>query len=111
MAINVIFMSAFIRKSDVSAHFPGGCAAFEKQFLLGEGDNNLYCLSSMSGGELDETLDAITATGFDVDAYVAIGDMMHGPIHQVKGIRFIEIPNPDFFSSWRVEADEEACHE
>ncbi len=65
----------------------------------------------MSGGELDETLDAIKATGFDVEGHIAIGDIMHGPIHQVKGIRLIEIPNPDFFSSWRAEADEEVCHE
>lgn len=44
MTVHVQLLSAFIRKDDIAAHYPGGCEAFDQQHTLGDGDAYLYRL-------------------------------------------------------------------
>ena len=59
MTVQVKFLSAFFRKTDIAAHYPGGCRAFESEQCLGVGDADLYCLVAMSGGDLESALEAV----------------------------------------------------
>ncbi|MFM7343484.1 MAG: hypothetical protein ACKO3Q_12565, partial [Betaproteobacteria bacterium] len=56
MTVQVKFLSAFIRRADVDAHYPGGCAAFEAQHTCAQGDPNLLTLLAMSGQDLEYAL-------------------------------------------------------
>lgn len=111
MSIQLKFMSAVVRKTDVKLHYPGGCTAFESEHLLGREDDELYALFSMSGGELGERIDEIKASGFDTDRFVAIGDMWHGPIKQAPCIRFYVEWTDTIPATWQVDYDPEAGHD
>jgi len=79
MTVEVKFLSALIRKADVAAHYPGGCAAFEQSHLLGTGDEHLYCCLAMSGQDLDVLIEQIHQAGFDTEQFVSMADMWGGP--------------------------------
>ena len=99
MTVHVQLLSAFIRKADIAAHYPGGCEAFEQQHTLGEGDAYLYRMVSMSSEGLGELLDDIEQGGLDVEQFVAIADMWAGPFKEIPNICFTRI-GEDFPARW-----------
>jgi hypothetical protein len=88
MALEVRFLSAFVRKSDISMHYPGGCPAFEQEQLLGRADSALYSLIAMSAADLEAAVSNVARSGFDVNRFVAVADMWQGPIQSVQGVAF-----------------------
>lgn len=110
MTVHVQLLSAFIRKADIAAHYPGGCETFERRHTLGEGDAYLYRLISMSSSELAKLIDEIEQCGFDIEQFVAIADMWAGPFKQIPYIRFTQI-GQDFPPKWIAEAAQEHNHD
>lgn len=109
MTVEVKLLSALIRKADVAAHYPGGCAAFEAKHLLGEGDSHLYRFIAMSGQDLEFSIEQIAQAGLDVDRFVSIADMWGGPFKRVPGIEYVceseaEVPR------WFAHASEDTNH-
>ncbi len=111
MTITLKFLSAVVRKEDVEAHYPGGCAAFEHQHLVGSEDDALYALFDMSSGGIDDRIEELRQRGFDVERYVAVGDMWHGPIRQVPGIRLYAKETGDMFPVWHAVCATEDSHD
>lgn len=109
MTVEVKLLLALIRKADVAAHYPGGCAAFEAKHLLGEGDSHLYRFIAMSGQDLEFSIEQIAQAGLDVDRFVSIADMWGGPFKRVPGIEYVceseaEVPR------WFAHASEDTNH-
>jgi hypothetical protein len=111
MTVQVKFLSAFIRRTDVDAHYPGGCAAFEAQHTCAQGDPQLLTLLAMSGQDLDYALERVAQQGLDTERLVAVADMWAGPLKQAEGIRFYsqpgsgDLPLPTWYAT-----QEEGCH-
>lgn len=103
MALRLKFISAVIRKADIAAHYPGGCPAFESVHAVSSEDDALYALVSMSGSGIEDQFDALRASGFDADRFVALADMWSGPIRQVPGIAFAA-EGDDFPPLWIARA-------
>lgn len=95
MTVEVKFLSAFLRRADVDAHYPGGCVAFEAQHPCAEGDPQLLVLLAMSGQDLEHTLARIATRGLDIHRLVAVADMWAGPLQQAEGIAFTCTPGSD----------------
>jgi hypothetical protein len=109
MTVQVKFLSAFFRKTDIAAHYPGGCRAFESEQFLGVGDADLYCLVAMSGGDLESALDALRTESFDPDAWVALADMWLGPLKHNPHIVFT-VKGDSLPPSWIAQSIEENRH-
>lgn len=109
MTVEVKLLSALIRKADVAAHYPGGCAAFEANHLLGEGDSHLYRLIAMSGQDLESSIEQIAQAGLDADRFVSIADMWGGPFKRVPGIEYV-CETEALLPRWFAHASEEANH-
>ena len=105
MTVQVKFLSAFILRADVDAHYPGGCAAFEAQHTCAQGDPQLLTLLAMSGQDLDYALERVAQQGLDTERLVAVADMWAGPLQQAEGIVFTctpgseDRPMPTWFAS------------
>lgn len=110
MTVHVQLLSAFIRKTDIAAHYPGGCETFEQQHNLGEGDAYLYRLVSMSSEGLGELLDEIEQDGLDIEQFVAIADMWAGPFKEIPNICFTRI-GEDFPATWIAASTQEHNHD
>lgn len=109
MSIPLLFLSAVVRKSDIDSHYPGGCVAFESQYLLAREDDDLYAIVSMSGLELEERLAKIKSDGFDTDRFMAIGDMWLGSLKEVSGIRFYTGQPDTMLPTWHAECEGKAA--
>lgn len=109
MTVEVKLLSALIRKADVTAHYPGGCAAFEAKHLLGEGDSHLYRLIAMSGHDLESSIEQIAEAGLDADRFVSIADMWGGPFKRVPGIEYV-CESESLPPRWFAHASEEVNH-
>jgi hypothetical protein len=110
MTVHVQLLSAFIRKADIAAHYPGGCETFEQQHTLGEGDAYLYRLMSMSSEGLGALLDEIEQDGLDIEQFVAIADMWAGPFKEIPNISFTRI-GEDFPPTWIAASTQEQHHD
>ena len=110
MTVHVQLLSAFIRKADIAAHYPGGCETFEQQHTLGEGDAYLYRLVSMSSEGLGALLDEIEQGGLDIEQFVAIADMWAGPFKKIPSICFTQIGH-DFPPTWVAADTQEQNHD
>ncbi len=109
MTVHVQLLSAFIRKADIAAHYPGGCETFERRHTLGEGDAYLYRLVSMSSSELAKLIDEIEQCGLDIEQFVAIADMWAGPFKEIPNICFTQVGH-DFPPKWIAAAAQEHNH-
>ena len=109
MTVHVTLLSAFIRKADIAAYYPGGCETFEQQHTLGEGDTFLYRLISMSGDGLESLIKEVEKSGFDTERFVTIADMWAGPFKQIPNICFTQIGH-DFPPTWVATSTEEHHH-
>lgn len=109
MTVHVQLLSAFIRKADIAAHYPGGCETFEQQHTLGEGDAYLYRLVSMSSEGLGAIIDELEQRGLDIEQYVAIADMWAGPFKEIPNIRFTQVGH-DFPPKWIAVSTQEHNH-
>ena len=110
MAIELKFMTAVVRKTDIAIHYPGGRAAFEANHLLSKEDDKLYAIFAMSGGELGERIEELHSQGFDTDRFVAIGDFWNGPFKQVAGIKFYVEEWDTIPATWQVMSHSEVGH-
>ncbi len=91
MSIRIVFQMVVIKKSAVRKHYHGGEAAFRQAYPFASEDRYLFGIGSMSGGELGEILDALTAAGLDLPACAAVGDCIHGVINGRPDILFERI--------------------
>ena len=110
MTVHVQLLSAFIRKADIDAHYPGGCETFEQQHTLGEGDAYLYRFVSMSSEGLGAHLDELEQSGLDIEQFVAIADMWAGPFIKIPSICFTQIGH-DFPPTWVAADTQEQNHD
>lgn len=99
MSIRIAFQMVVIKKSAVRKHYPGGEAGFRNAYPFAAEDRYLFGLGSMSGGELDEILQELTAAGLDLPGCAAIADCHQGAIEGHPDIRFERVSN-EFFSQW-----------
>jgi len=109
MTLHVKLLSAFIRKTDIAAHYPGGCEAFETQHMLGESNDCLYRLISMSRAAIESLVESVGDYGFDTERFVAIADMWVGPIKRVPYIDFTQT-GESFPPTWLATSNEGAHH-
>lgn len=85
-AVRIVFMTAVFVRASIQTGYPGGLPAFTKDFPYARVDRDLVTLSSMSGGELQEMLDAIASKGLDITTCCAVADAFRGPIELCDGI-------------------------
>ncbi|NDY96971.1 hypothetical protein G3I74_14665 [Wenzhouxiangella sp. C33] len=105
MTIDVAFLSAFVLKSNLEEHYPGGLTAFSDDFPRHRTDDQLVRLSAMSGGELREEVDQLISRGIPVDR-ISIADWTGGPWENSPGIRFHAIETDSFPPKrWRASAE------
>lgn len=109
MTVHVQLLSAFIRKDDISAHYPGGCETFKQQYTISEKDSYLYRLVSMSSEGLGALIDKIEQGGLDIEQFVAIADMWAGPFKKIPNITFTQI-GQDFPPTWIAASSQELNH-
>ncbi len=95
MTIEVKFLSAFLRRADVDAHYPGGCVAFEAEHPCAAGDPQLLVLLAMSSQDMALTLAQIAACSTETHRRIAVADMWAGPLQQTEGIVFTCTPGSD----------------
>ena len=85
MSIRIVFQMVVIKKSAVRKHYPDGEAGFRSTYPFAAEDRYLFGLGSMSGGELEEILQELTAAGFTAflperlpvnDAAIAFGQIV-----------------------------------
>lgn len=95
MTIEVKFLSAFLRRADVDAHYPGGCVAFEAEHPCAAGDPQLLVLLAMSSQDMALTLAQIAACSTETHRRIAVADMWAGPLQQTEGIGFTCTPGSD----------------
>lgn len=88
MSIRIVFQMVVIRKSAVRKLYPDGEAGFRSAYPFAAEDRYLFGLGSMSGGELDEILQELTAAGLDLPGCAAIADCHQGPIKAHSSILF-----------------------
>jgi len=100
----VSFLTAVFTKTGVAAGYPGGVAGFRDDQLCAREDRHLIAIVSMSGGELQERLDAISAKGLDLAQCCAIADMFAGPFEGCTGIEFFTTGDSPFQPGWRARA-------
>jgi hypothetical protein len=105
MALEVRFLSAFVRKADIFTYYPGGCSVFKERHRLGSADSALYSLVAMSATDLEASIMEIADLGFDVERFFAVADMWHGPMREVPMIRF-NCRERKFPPSWFASAVE-----
>ena len=89
MSISIKFVTAAIKKSAVRRHYPDGFAGFRRDYPHATEDFYLFGLSSMSSGELLETLDRIGAAGLNLIDCCAVGDQFIGPIERHPHFEFV----------------------
>lgn len=85
-AVRIVFLTAVFTRAGVQAGYPGGVSGFRKDYPYARLDRELLTLSSMSGGELGEILDAIAAKGLDLASCCAVADVFAGPFVECAAI-------------------------
>ena len=100
----VSFLTAIFTKRGIAAGYPGGVARFRDDQLCAKEDRHLIAIVSMSGGELQERLAAIAATGIDLSKCCAVADMFIGPIEGCTGIEFFTTGDRPYQPGWRARA-------
>lgn len=107
MSIRIAFQMVVIKKSAVRKHYPGGEAGFRNAYPFAAEDRYLFGLGSMSGGELDEILQELTAAGLDLPGCAAIADCHQGAIEGHPDIGFERVSD-EFLSqlSARLACDD-----
>ena len=101
MSIPIKFVTAAIKKSAVKRHYPSGLAGFRRDFPHAAEDFYIFGLSSMSSGEILETLDRIGAAGLNLIDCCAIGDQFIGPIEKHPHFEFVSPPTASI-PAWEV---------
>lgn len=96
MSIRIVFQMVVIKKSAVRKHYPDGEAGFRTAYPFAAEDRYLFGLGSMSGGELEEILQELTAAGLDLPECAAIADCHQGAIEEHPDIRFERVSNEPF---------------
>lgn len=91
MGIPISFTTAVVKKSAVRKHYPNGIEGFRRDHPGAREDAYLFGLASMSGGDLQETLDSLSAAGLDLTACCAIGEMFSGESEACPGIEFCQL--------------------
>lgn len=99
MSIRIVFQMVVIKKSAVRKHYPDGEAGFRSTYPFAAEDRYLFGLGSMSGGELDEILQELTAAGLDLPGCAAVANCHQGAIEEHPDIRFERVSN-EHFSQW-----------
>ena len=100
----VSFLTAVFTKRGIAAGYPGGVAGFRDDLRCAMEDRHLIAIVSMSGGELQERLDAIAAKGLDLSKCCAVADMFAGPFEGCTGIEFFTTGDSPLQPGWRARA-------
>jgi hypothetical protein len=101
MSISIKCMTAALKKSAIRRDYPGGLEGFRRDFLVAEEDFYLVAIRSMSGGELQETLDRIGQAGITLIDCCAVGAEFIGPIERHPHFEFTSTPG-DLLPAWEV---------
>lgn len=102
--IRISFLTAVLTKAGIEAAYPGGVAGFSADHPCVRSDRHLLAIVSMSGGELQEQLDAISAKGVDLAECCAIADMFAGPLEGCPGIEFFTTGDDPLRPGWTARA-------
>lgn len=104
MAIDIRFFTAVFTKAGIDAGYPGGLEGFRNDHPHAKEDKHLLALVAMSGGEINDLVDAIGAKGVDVDACCAVADMAYGPLRSCEAIRIYSTHYQNLDPVWVAEA-------
>jgi hypothetical protein len=99
-AVRIVFLTAVFTRTGVQAGYPGGVPGFCARHPHARADRDLLTLSSMSSGELGETLDAIAAAGLDLSTCCAVADVFAGPLQTCEGIEFFSTRHGHLAPGW-----------
>ena len=104
MAIPISFLTAVLKKEALEASYPGGLSRFLQGRPGVPQDEHLVGVSFMSGSELQEFVDALLASGFDVQRGLAVGEMLHGEWEPCHGIEFTAVDPGRPLTRWEARA-------
>ena len=104
MTIPIGFLTAVLKKAAIEAGYPGGYTRFLQEHPSVPQDDHLVGVPFMSGGALQEFVDSLKATGFDVAQGLAVGEMFHGEWEPCSGIEFRAVDPDRPFSAWVASA-------
>ena len=108
MTLPVGLMNIFVLKDRVRERIADGLDGFRKTFPHCAEDEHLFKLGAMSGGDLQELVDALAKAGLDPEKDLAIAEGMHGPWQHSEGIAFRAEGDPDaYFRPWFAYAEKE----
>lgn len=102
MAIPISFLTAVLKKAVIEAGYPGGLARFLRDHPDVPQDEHLVGVPFMSGGDLQEFVDSLKATGFEVAQGLAVGEMFHGEWESCIGIEFTAVDSIKPFRAWKA---------
>lgn len=107
MSITIKFLTILIKKSAVKRHYLGGEEAFRTDFPRPLEDGYLFGLISMSGGDTQYVLNALSTKGIDPKKSCVMGDMYHGAMEPHPHFLFRNT-SLDFPPQWECQliADE-----
>jgi hypothetical protein len=100
--IPVAFFAGIVKVRDIALRYPGGIAAFDRDFPDARRNATLRAVSRMSCGDLEAIVEQWEADGLRLGESIAIGDMMHGEIVACPGVRFRNT-GEEFLPRWYVE--------
>src|ERR1035437_1097216 len=104
MAIPISLLTAVLKKDAIEASYPGGLTSFLQDHLDIPQDEYLVGVPFMSGGELQEFVDSLKASGFDLARGLAVGEMFHGEWEHCTGIEFRAVDPAAPFGKWCASA-------
>ena len=102
MAIPISFLTAVLKKTVIEAGYPRGLTGFLQDYQGGSQDEHLVGVCFMSGGELQEFIDSLKATGFDVARCLAVGEMFRGEWEPCNGIEFTATRSGPMDRGWQA---------
>jgi len=88
MSIPIVFFTAVLKKQAIEASYPGGLARFLQDRPGAPQDEHLVGVSFMSGGDLQQFVDLLSAISFDISGGFAVGEMFNGEWEPCNGIEF-----------------------
>ena len=104
MAIPISFLTAVLKKTAIETGYPRGLTGFLQDYQGGSQDEHLVGVCFMSGSELQEFIDLLKATGFDVARCLAVGEMFRGEWEPCSGIEFKATRSDPMNRGWHAYA-------
>lgn len=102
MAIPITFLTVVIKKASIDAVCCGGLEIFLRSHRGAVEDDHFIALAFMSGGDLQQFVDALRLKGLEAARDFAVGEMHHGEWEACEGIAFRPAESDGPFQRWEA---------